>query len=209
MLVRSFAILAAALALSACAIGHEYDYSAVQPKVAAGGEAPLAIAVADMRGYVLDGEKAPDFVGLQRSGVAIPYPVSTASGAPLAEDFAGIVARAYGEAGRETEILPLTPGGGAGAARAAFAGSGAEKLLVIDMVEWKTDVYSQVTVHWDLVARVYDRTGALLAEAESRGVEGTGSSELFEAGNSEIAAQEAARRLGELLAAPEIEAALI
>lgn len=63
-------------------------------------------------------------------------------------------------------------------------------------------------MHWHLTANVFDRAGRLLAAESIQGVQGTGTSGLFEEEKSRIATTEASRRFSELLSRPAIADAL-
>lgn len=208
MIRRLVPLVAVAAVAAACAIGNRYDYRTGSAGVAQTGDARIAVAVTDLRGYVLSGDKPASFVGLQRGGFGNPYDVSTASGAPMAADFAELLRKSFAANGTSVEVIPLEPGADAGAALAAFRGGDADRLLLREMHEWKTDVHAQVTVHWHLTARVFDRPGRLLAEESVRGREGTGTSGLSDEAKGRIASAEASRRLGKLLSRPAIADAL-
>lgn len=202
-------ILVAVAAVSGCAIGNEYDYRAATAPVPQTSADTLAVTMTDHRPYVLSGEKSPDFVGLQRAGFGIPYSVTTESGAPLADDLTVFLANSFTGSGTKVETILLPPGASDADALARFQRTSADRLLLIEIREWKTDHYSQVTVHWDLAARVYDQRGTLLGQNRIQGTEGTGEGFWsLESGKSRIAAGEAQRRFGELLSKPSIVAAL-
>ncbi|MCL5776433.1 hypothetical protein M1105_05450 [Limibaculum sp. FT325] len=203
------AILFALMTLAGCAIGNEYDYRAASAPVPASSAETLAVAVTDHRPYVLSGDKSPDFVGLQRAGFGIPYNVTTASGAPLADDLSVLLANSFAAAGTEVEIIRLPNGASADAALEQFKGTAADRFLLIEMLEWKSDHYAQVTIHWNLVGQVYDRSGRLLGEDRIQGTRGTGEGFWsLEAGKNRIVTAEAKRLFGELLARPSIAGAL-
>lgn len=195
--------------LGGCAIGNKYDYQIARAEVAAPAPAPadLAVAVVDLRPYVLDRDKTPDFVGLQRGGYGNPFDVTTKSGAPLASEFTQLLQRSFARDGVLPPALVLTAGAPAADIQSAFAATKASRLLLVEMREWKSDVFAQVTMHWDLTGRVYDRNGATLGEDRVQGTAGTGQGGL-ETANSLIAATQAAKRFGELLAKPGLAPAL-
>ena len=205
---RMIAFMAVASLAVGCAVGNQYDYRAGSASVPDTGASRIAIAVTDLRSYVVTGEKPVDFVGLQRGGFGNPFDVTTSSGAPLASDFADLLRNSFATKGAEADVIPLTADTEAEAAVAAFMDSDADRLLIVEVHEWKTDVYAQVTVHWNLTAKVFDRSGRRLAEESLRGVQGTGTSGLFEAEKNRIATAEASKRFSELLARPAIAAAL-
>ena len=195
------------LALSACAIGHEYDYQKVQTNFDSKTDKSITAGVVDQRPYVLNDEKAPTFVGLQRAGFGIPYNVTTKSGEPLAKELTNAVVQALERQSAEVTALVLPPGASRESALERFRQHQTERLLLIAMKQWKTDSMMRVTLHWDLAASVYDKTGSVLARHSVSGVEPVGSAG-FETGNSNTATQQIAQKLGDLLNHPDIVAAL-
>src|SRR4051812_18081252 len=89
------AVLAVAAALGGCAVGQTYKYSDAPMSLEGVSSAgAVAIAVQDARPYVISGNKAPTFVGLQRGGFGNPFDVNTQSGGPLANEIRDAIARA-------------------------------------------------------------------------------------------------------------------
>ncbi|MEM6548667.1 MAG: hypothetical protein AAF713_13100 [Pseudomonadota bacterium] len=201
-------LVASALLLGGCAIGNTYDYRAASVGLPATTPETLAIGVADQRDYVLSGKKTIDFIGLQRGGYGNPFDVTTASGKSLAEDFTALLAKSFGASGTRVETVVLAPGIAPDAAIERFQDTSAGRFLLIEMREWKTDAFAQVTVHWDLTARVFDANGNLLASETVQGVEGTEESGVFQDEKAKIAQREAKRRFEELLKTSEIASAL-
>ena len=210
MIIRQLAaLISVALLMSACAVGNQYDYRAGSAKVPDTGDLRIAVAVTDLRSYVLSGEKSPNFVGLQRGGFGNPFDVTTSSGAPMAVDFAELIRSSFAANDTAVDVIPLNPGADVEAALAAYRNSEADRLLLLEIHEWKTDVYAQVTVHWNLTAKIFDRSGRLLAEESVRGTGGTGTiGGLSDEAKGQVAATEASRLLGELLNRPAIKDAL-
>ena len=66
-----------ALLIAGCAAGNQYDYSGSDLALPITGSGDIGVAVLDVRPYVLNGDKKPDFVGLQRGGFGNPFDVSS------------------------------------------------------------------------------------------------------------------------------------
>ncbi len=81
------AVLLASM-LGGCAVGNTYEYRLPRLPLSVQGNSAIGLAVTDQRPYILDGDKDPNFVGLQRGGYGNPFDVTTASGRPMAEDMA-------------------------------------------------------------------------------------------------------------------------
>lgn len=107
---HALVFLMVALLLPACAKGNRYDYQTALPMFRASTSHEVAVAVQDRRPYILDGDKTPSFVGIQRSGWHIPFDVTTLSGNYLAEDFTIAVANGLEQKGITTKSLDIGPG---------------------------------------------------------------------------------------------------
>jgi len=199
---RVLMLVVTAYALSACAVGNTYDYRTTAPSLSASAARSLTVGVLDQRPYVLSGNKAPSFVGLQRGGYGNPWNVSTVSGAPLGDDFANMVANAY--KAKPTSLPVRTP---ANKALDLLRAGDSERVLLISVYEWKTDTFVNVALHYHLNAKVYDRSGQLLGENSITGRDNLGPVVLpSEVGP--LAAAAAKRKFEELLNAPTVKQSL-
>ena len=161
----------------------------------------------DQRQYVLSGNKAPNFVGLQRGGFGNPFDVTTQSGRSLGEDLTNVLQRGLDARGIDAKSLVLPPGADTDKALSEFRKQGTNRLLLVNMREWKTDAMMRVTLHWNLEAAVYDPTGAILGKNSIAGTAPVGGAG-FESGNSNVASQQASQKLTEVINHPDIIAAL-
>lgn len=199
--------------VSGCAFGNKHRYDDASLELQATVGAPVVVAVTDQRPYVLDGDKLPQFVGLQRAGYGNPFDVTTESGRPLASDMADSICTSLVRKGR-----PCVPSVSIGAdvATARQAGidacgsSGSPRLLLITIREWKADTYNNTSLYFDLSAEVVDATGALLGQNRFQGREEVQGSFL----NPPAAARENVpvayrKKFEQLLNAPRIAGALV
>ncbi|GMG84908.1 hypothetical protein LNKW23_41240 [Paralimibaculum aggregatum] len=197
---------AAALAgLAACA--NQYDLGTADTAVPR-TSGPVAITVIERRDSVLAGRKPPSFVGLQSLGVGEPLDVTTSSGQPLADDMAELLAAAFYRQQTETWVVRSSFGDTAADAFRAFLASPSDRLLLIEIREWQTDTLISVSATWDLVARVYDRDGTVLAEERERGSREWEETVILDEQKGRIAADHLSALLGALLGRRSIAAAL-
>jgi hypothetical protein len=206
---RILPVLALTLALGACAVGNQYDYTNASPALITETSNSVSATVIDRRPYVLSGRKSANFVGLQRGGFGNPFDVTTQSGRALAADLTDALVRALKARGITASALPLGAGTSTDTAVSQFQTQDADRLLVVSMQEWKTDAMMRLTLHWALEATVHDRSGAAIASHSISGNAPVGDVAFdLEKGKSAIATQQIAAKLGELLNDPEIVAAL-
>ena len=146
------------------------------PDLTAQGTLSVAVAAQDLRPYVVSSEKTPNFVGLQRGGFGNPFDVTTESGRPLADDFSAAIAASLSRRGFKSTAVSVPPSGMAVDARALAARSGAERLALVSIAEWKSDTYQNTALMYELVLRVYDARGNELAASRVGGRDNLGGS---------------------------------
>lgn len=209
MAKRLIAVAVTAFVLSSCAVGNKYDYRSqgIDLEISSGRE--VAVGVLDQRSYVLTGDKTPQWVGLQRGGFGNPFGVHTASGAPLAFDMTEALVSALKRRGLEARAIHPAPSLSSESALEAMVESGAGRLLLVSMREWKSDTYSNVALHYDVEAEIFDGTGRSLGKNNVTGRRDLGGSAFNPPAHAKEAVPEAFGALmEELLGAEAIVNAL-
>lgn len=164
-IARFLLAASAAAVLGGCAFGQKITYSHTTADVDAQGDRAVAIATLDQRPYVLSGKKTASFVGLSRGGYGNPFDVETPSGAPLANEISESVDRSLAERGFKTSIVVVAPSESRHAAIEALRKTGAERLVLISLAEWKSDKYIRTSLIQDVKVKVFDSSGKELASA--------------------------------------------
>lgn len=182
--------------LAACAVGRTVNYAAPADLTLAGNGMRITLAVLDHRPYVLSGDKDPTFVGLQRSGFGIPFDVSTESGHWLSEDFSGSIARSLSSKGYNVKELTFDARTLVTAAVDQAVATGAERSVVFEVTEWKTDTAARAALYYALSLGVYDRSARRLANKQISGRDNLGGSfwDLDPAASAAEVAREAFKR---------------
>lgn len=195
------------LLLSGCAIGNKYDYrsSRITLPVQSTASEKVVLAVEEARPYVLSAEKNANFVGLQRGGFGNPFDVTTASGKPLTEDMSVAIARALSGAGYKVYSVEAAP---PEVLAEAAARNGAGRIISMRVKEWKSDIYMSVTLHSDIVLKVFDSGGKQLAENRMTFTEAIGGAKIGATKNSQMVADEFAKRIGYLFNKKEVRDSL-
>jgi ABC-type transport system substrate-binding protein len=155
--------LALLATVGGCAFGNTIDYQSRPPTLAAKSDKPVAVGVDDKRPYVVAKNNTPEWVGLVRSGVGIPYGVHTTSGKPLASDFATAIATALKANGINASVVTVPVSSNDDQAIKLLSESGAPRTLLVTMKQWKTDKYFHSKLDVSLQADVRDGAGRLLA----------------------------------------------
>lgn len=194
------------LTLTGCAVGNQYDYRRVNVALPLTGSGELGVAVVDNREYVLNGDKPADFVGLQRGGFANPFNVTTASGNSLTQDMSVSLQKGLRDSGYDVTEVRIDSADPAAMASAVAAG-GIPKNVVLTVTEWKTDIYMNMKLSFDVLLQVVTQQGETIASNQMQGEEKlTGGG--FESQNSRTAAATFETKVGRLFNHPEILEAL-
>jgi hypothetical protein len=194
--------------LGGCAVGvkHNYGDSALDLGVAT--PASVAVGTIDHRPYVVNGQKAPEFVGLSRGGFGNPFDVETQSGQPLASDISRAIVtsmRSKGVAAQAVELKPaLREDQAAGALRAA----GTARSVMIRLKEWKGDAMVNTSLAYDLDLRVFDKDGKVLASKTRQGNEHLGAADPFSPGGGAQVLPRFRRMMELLFQEPDVVKAL-
>jgi hypothetical protein len=201
-------IFGCALALTGCAFGRHHAYHTANPRVMVRGSVVVALAVQDQRASLTMG-KSPDFVGLSRGGFGNTFDIGTVSGQPLAVDFATSIARGLQNAG--FRVIPVTVADRVlpEQLRDALFRTGAQRGLVVQIQEWKSDTYQNTALHYSVVLRVLDPAGEELGRTAISGSDNLGGSFWAPAGFAEDNVPPAyAHKLEQLLNDPAVLRAL-
>lgn len=209
MKTRISVVLALALLLGACAVGNKYDYASQTPNLEIATEDQVAVGVVDQRPYVVSGRNTPEWVGLQRSGVGIPYGVHTKSDKPLAHDMTDAITGALTAKGVQTKAVYLEPSATRQPGIDALVATGAGKAILVSFLQWKSDTYTNVALIYDASAEVFDDKGQSLAKSSVAGSDDLGGDFINPPGHAEKAVPEETRKIIErLLNDPKILQAL-
>lgn len=193
--------------LTGCAVGNQYDYRAASVSLPLAGSGELGIGVIDNRSYVLSGDKEADFIGLQRGGFNNPFDVTTASGNSLIQDISESLEVALRNSGYTVTGLQIASANSAAVA-SAVTESGLAKNIVLTVTDWKTDIYMNMTLHFDLLLEVMTGQGETIASNQMQGKETVSGSGIGASQNSRTAAAAFETKIGRLFNDPEIIAAL-
>jgi len=201
-------VLPLALAvLTGCAVGNQYDYRAASVSLPLAGSGELGIGVIDNRSYVLDGDKEADFIGLQRGGFNNPFDVTTASGNSLTQDMSESLEVALRNSGYTVTGLQIASADSA-AVTAAVTESGMARNIVLTVTDWKTDIYMNMTLQFDLLLEVITKQGDTVASSQMQGEETLSGAGVGASRNSRTASAAFETKIGRLFNDPEIIAAL-
>ncbi|MBN2352852.1 MAG: hypothetical protein JXD23_09825 [Spirochaetales bacterium] len=154
------------------AIGQSFDLAGVILSLAASGSAAIAVAAVDRRERVRAGAKPPSFAGVMRGSYGNPFDVVVRGKVPLAQVTADVIAAGLTARGFKARSVALEATADEAAAKAGLAAAGAEKLLLIDIEKWESDTMIRIGMLYRMTAKVFDKAGNTIAEANVTGAEG-------------------------------------
>jgi hypothetical protein len=180
-----------------------HDITGIPLALSASGALPVAVTAIDQRPEVTSGKESEKFIGTERGNWSQTITITTASGNDFAQDIAELSASALARGGVPATAMPLPRKGAEEAAQAAFLAQGAERLLTIRLLEWRSDSYTRVIMKWRLEATVQDRAGTVLGRSTVAGTAPVGDTTAG-SDNQKITQREMARHLTFLLGDPAI-----
>lgn len=155
--------------VTGCAIGNTHNYSVGDADFDLTSNKLIAVGTGDLRTYVVNGSKAPSFVGLRRGGFGNPFDVITESGKPLADDMTASLVMSLGRSGISARAATIAPGSNISSIVDSLLKKHADRYLLLVLHEWKADTYSQTSVRFNLELIVYGENGTQLARTSSEG----------------------------------------
>jgi hypothetical protein len=194
------------LALAALAQGcYTYRYDGIRPELKYQGTRKVAVAVFDQRDAVLSGDRGPEYVGVYRGGFGNPWTCNTASGKPLAQEMGEDLTAALSAKGFGAKQVVLEHSLKPQAAFEKISALGADRILMLTLMQWTSDSYMGTHINHDISLRVMNPAGKTLAQADKNGKTVVGVFNPF----TESAIRSGTQKIfEELLNDPEIMAAL-
>lgn len=157
MLLRAVLILCAFATLGGCAFGQKIDYRQATTAISAHTATPIMVNVIDQRPYVVSGNKKPLYVGTLRALYYNPFNINTLTGLPLSSDLAEAIRASMERSSINAKVVYSSLGVEPG-----------QKLLVLNVREWKSDAYMRVRFDYDITATVIDGAGRVLATKSAK-----------------------------------------
>jgi hypothetical protein len=161
--------------LMGCAV-LRYNYSSVVGDLSASGNQSIGVATHDQRPYVLSGNKGPNIVGLIRGGFGNPLNVTTASGAPLADDMTKVIVSSLSRKGFKTKAIVTSHTDSAESVLEKLKVTQGENLVLLTLYEWKSNSYMKTGLYYDANLKIFDVNGETLAESNIKGEDNLGGS---------------------------------
>ena len=206
-ILRTLGISLIFVAITGCAVGNRYDYRRADIALPLNGDDAVGMGVLEYRPYVSNGDKDPNFVGLQRGGFGNPFDVTTTSEKALTSDVAEALERGLRNSGFTVTRLQATSPG-LPSVLAEISERGESRNIVLTVNDWKTDIYVDMNLHFDLLLQVVSRDGEVIASNRINGKEKVSGAAISADKNSRLAESALETKIGRLFNTPEIIDAL-
>jgi hypothetical protein len=169
----------------------------------------IALAVQEQRDSVNAGGP-PNFVGVSRGGFGNSFDVTTASGQPLAADFAVSIQRGLESAGYRVTPVRVMDRARTEVVARALAKTNAERSMAVTIDVWHSDTLSRTWLHYGVRVQVLDARGDELGRAAVSGSDVIGSAFADRDNIGELSMPRACvQKLEKLLNDPAIKRALL
>lgn len=171
--------------VSGCAIGNKHSYHQIDMKFNPKGITRLSVATFDQRDYIKNGNKEPDFVGLQRGGYGNTFDVTTVSGKSLAEDMTTSIVQSLKSHGVDaipvivTHELPIKK-----VTLELPSKNKTSRSLLLVLKEWKSDTMQRTALIYDVTMLILDEEGDVLIAKSLKGRDNLGGSFLNPTGHA-------------------------
>ena len=199
------AILSALISLTSCTAYNKFDIRKAQV-TSPSGKASVFVVGVDEREYLKNGEIGPDYLGLTRDGVGIPYLIKTATKRPLALEIAEAVTDSLHAGGRQTVKAESAKDGASAVSK--FRGIGVNRLVLIRIKKWESETLWRTGLDYSVNVDVYDKGGQLLSSSSKANYADLGGSALPAMHAKESVMRELGSILTSLLNEPQIQKAL-
>jgi hypothetical protein len=156
------------LLLGGCAVGNRYGYDSIVADTSFSGTGAVAVATHDQRPYVLNGDKDPQFVGLQRGGFGNTFDVRTTGDRPMADDMTAAIVNTLKRKGFNASAVTVAHTASAEAARTQLLAAHAPRSVLLTVRDWKSDSMMRLGLDYDMSLAVLDGEGKVLAETKQR-----------------------------------------
>ncbi|MFA5924058.1 MAG: hypothetical protein WC856_22675 [Methylococcaceae bacterium] len=167
-------ILLVCLILAGCASRQDYRLAVSDLHLVTNER--ISVGVQDHRPYITNHDKEEYFVGIQRGGFGIPVSLATESMRPLAEDMTSAIVKSFANAGATVTPMKVTPVMDKDTILHLAQSQQAEKIILLTLLNWKTDTYQSTDLIYDISMTVFDVKGHELTTKHLQGTDDLGKS---------------------------------
>ena len=167
----SLLVVFSAIVLCSCRTT-KYDFTKIHLNTNLASSARVAIAVQDLRPFLMSGEKPASYIGIHRDGLGIPKDgANTKSGKPLAEDLSALLVANLSRNGFKARSFLLSSSDDEQSAIEKGITQPTDRILILRMEQFRSDSWAEVELNWKFRLDIYDENGKKVATAENEGFE--------------------------------------
>lgn len=202
-------LVAIVIVNTGCAIGNKHNYRDVLATLPSTSGENVTIATHDRRPYVVNNDKSPSFVGLQRGGYGNPFDVENENAEALSKSFSAAACASIVASGGQCDLLDTIPSEETNSIKARLEKSGAPRAVLFTLNEWKSDTMMNTALHYDVAMEVLSPSGTVLLTRRLSGVDDLRGSFWNAPGYAKKVVPMAFKgKLEQLLGDPEVQASL-
>src|SRR5262245_22953340 len=162
------------LLLAGCTSGKKLSYTDTPARIDASGTARVAATAYDQRKVVTSGQESPTFIGKEWS-LYHRDTVNTASGRPLGDDVTNLLTASLAAKGFKATPVVMSQSESPEVVAQRLLILRVDRGVVLTIADWRTDTRtdnnSKTQLFYDLVLKVLDPSGKVLAERRLAGHE--------------------------------------
>lgn len=148
-----------------------YDLSQSKLEVNYNNPGMVYIAVQDTRPYIVDGEKAPTYLGRYILGNGIPKSVHTKGNKTVAYGIGDIIASTLKRKGFKVNVLETPPQELFDISNKKFQDELVDRTIFLSVSQLRIESFMEVELSWDLQLSVYDDNQQQLAVVHNQGMD--------------------------------------
>jgi len=150
------------LTLIGCVIGKKVPYEKMKVEINYSGTKSIALAVYDQREMVVEGNRKPDFVGYQISGIGVAWPIGTKSGKNFTDVVQEVISRSFKSKGYTVLLFPTSYKDNYDDLKTRMIQSSGDHLMIIKLKKLQIVMVVATVIDIDVDVEVFDKSGNML-----------------------------------------------
>jgi len=151
------------ISLIGCVVGKKVPYEKMKVEINYSGTKSIALAVYDQREMVVDGNRKPDFVGYQLSGIGVAWPIGTKSGKNFTDVVQEVISQSFNNKGYKVLLIPTSYKDNYDDIKTRMIQSSSDRLMIIKLKKLQIVMVVATIIDIDVDVEVFDKSGNMLA----------------------------------------------
>ncbi len=151
------------ITLIGCVVGKKVPYEKMKVEINYSGTKSIALAVYDQREMVVKGNRKPDFVGYQISGIGVAWPIGTKSGKNFTDVIQEVISQSFKNKGYTVLLIPTSYKDNYDDIKTRMIQSSSDRLMIIKLKKLQIVMVVATIIDIDVDVEVLDKSGNMLA----------------------------------------------